>query len=52
MAFLTQYRKLRGTNPCGLGEVEFNFGRAFHQLGEYSFPDHVRHGLYIYILYP
>ncbi|KAL9710688.1 transcription factor TFIIIC subunit tfc4 [Leucoagaricus gongylophorus] len=36
MAFLTQYGKLRGTNPCGLGEVEFNFGRAFHQLGLYS----------------
>ncbi|KAJ3569113.1 hypothetical protein NP233_g5266 [Leucocoprinus birnbaumii] len=36
LAFLTQYRKLRGTNPQGLGEVEFNFGRTFHQLGLYS----------------
>lgn len=36
LAFLTQYRKLRGTNPRGLGEVEFNFGRTFHQLGLYS----------------
>lgn len=34
MAFLTQYRNLRGTNPRGLGEVEFNFGRALHQLSE------------------
>ncbi|KXN83202.1 Transcription factor tau subunit sfc4 [Leucoagaricus sp. SymC.cos] len=36
LAFLTQYRKVRGTNPRGLGEVEFNFGRTFHQLGLFS----------------
>ncbi|KAF9450761.1 TPR-like protein, partial [Macrolepiota fuliginosa MF-IS2] len=36
MAFLTKYRSLRGTTPLGLGEVEFNFGRTFHQLGLFS----------------
>ncbi|KAG6915765.1 hypothetical protein DXG01_009970 [Tephrocybe rancida] len=36
MAFLSQYRKLRTQNPQGLEEVEYNFGRAFHQLGLYS----------------
>ena len=34
MAFLTRYRELRGEEPDGIGEVEFNFGRAFHQLGK------------------
>ncbi|KAG5653250.1 hypothetical protein H0H81_001507 [Sphagnurus paluster] len=33
MAFLSQYRKLRADEPQGMGEVEYNFGRAFHQLG-------------------
>jgi hypothetical protein len=33
MAFLSQYRKLRACNTRGFGEVEYNFGRAFHQLG-------------------
>ncbi|KAF4563013.1 transcription factor TFIIIC subunit tfc4 [Pleurotus pulmonarius] len=40
MAFLTRYRKLRSTSAASveeLEEVEFNFGRAFHQLGLYSF---------------
>ncbi|KNZ78575.1 Transcription factor tau subunit sfc4, partial [Termitomyces sp. J132] len=36
MAFLSQYRKLRGHDSQTLGEVEYNFGRAFHQLGLYS----------------
>ncbi|KAG6888878.1 hypothetical protein C0995_005133 [Termitomyces sp. Mi166 len=36
MAFLSQYRKLRGHDSQSLGEVEYNFGRAFHQLGLYS----------------
>ncbi|TFK37274.1 hypothetical protein BDQ12DRAFT_736397 [Crucibulum laeve] len=36
MAFLTRYRTLRGTDAKGVGEVEFNFGRTFHQLGLYS----------------
>ncbi|KAG6897632.1 hypothetical protein C0992_012861 [Termitomyces sp. T32_za158] len=36
MAFLTQYRKLRGQNSQSLGEVEYNFGRAFHQLGAFT----------------
>ncbi|KAF8060194.1 hypothetical protein FPV67DRAFT_1513697 [Lyophyllum atratum] len=36
MAFLSQYRKLRSPDPQGMGEVEYNFGRAFHQLGLYS----------------
>ncbi|KAG6836328.1 hypothetical protein H0H93_009078 [Arthromyces matolae] len=33
LAFLSQYRKIRSSDPQNLGEVEFNFGRAFHQLG-------------------
>jgi general transcription factor 3C polypeptide 3 (transcription factor C subunit 4) len=36
MALLSQYRKLRARDTRGLSEVEFNFGRAFHQLGLYS----------------
>ncbi|KAF9459393.1 hypothetical protein BDZ94DRAFT_1199583 [Collybia nuda] len=36
MAFLTQYRKLRESDLQGMAEVEYNFGRAFHQLGLYS----------------
>lgn len=31
VAFLWQYKDLRG--PCGLQEVYYNIGRAFHQLG-------------------
>ncbi|GBE87286.1 hypothetical protein SCP_1005340 [Sparassis crispa] len=33
MAFLTRYRTLRGCDAVGMDEVEFNFGRAFQQLG-------------------
>lgn len=33
MAFLSKYRILRNDQE-DLDEVEFNFGRAFHQLGE------------------
>ena len=36
MAFLTQYRSLRGVDASTKREVEFNFGRAFHQLGKHS----------------
>ncbi|EKM76639.1 hypothetical protein AGABI1DRAFT_122552 [Agaricus bisporus var. burnettii JB137-S8] len=36
MAFLTKYRNMRGTTSQGLGEVEYNFGRTFHQLGLFS----------------
>ncbi|KAI0031922.1 TPR-like protein [Vararia minispora EC-137] len=36
MAFLTRYRELRKGDPAGLDEVEFNFGRAFQQLGLHS----------------
>ncbi|KAF9032358.1 hypothetical protein BJ165DRAFT_1535052 [Panaeolus papilionaceus] len=36
MAFLTKYRKLRGTTTAEVREVEYNFGRTFHQLGLYS----------------
>ena len=32
MAFLARYRALRGGDAPG--EVEYNFGRAFHHLGE------------------
>ncbi|TFK72655.1 TPR-like protein [Pluteus cervinus] len=37
LAFLSKYRTLRGTNAKGMLEVEYNFGRAFHQLGLYSY---------------
>ena len=33
MAFLSQYRTLRGSDCEDMGEVDYNFGRAFHQLG-------------------
>ncbi|PPQ91090.1 hypothetical protein CVT25_013128 [Psilocybe cyanescens] len=36
MAFLSKYRKLRGTHDEGMREVEFNFARTFHQLGLYT----------------
>ncbi|EMD31266.1 hypothetical protein CERSUDRAFT_145423 [Gelatoporia subvermispora B] len=35
-AFLSQYRKLRGADDVDMDEVEYNFGRAFHQLGLYT----------------
>ncbi|KAJ7143345.1 TPR-like protein [Mycena crocata] len=37
MGFLTRYRQLRQEESEGLGEVEFNFGRAFQQLGLHSY---------------
>ncbi|KDR78033.1 hypothetical protein GALMADRAFT_245006 [Galerina marginata CBS 339.88] len=36
MAFLSKYRKLRGVDDQGVREVEYNFGRTFHQLGLFS----------------
>ncbi|KAF7979955.1 hypothetical protein HWV62_40398 [Athelia sp. TMB] len=36
LAFLSRYRNLRKAVPGGVHEVEFNFGRAFQQLGLYS----------------
>lgn len=33
MAFLTKYRELRQLDSVGQDEVDYNFGRAFHQLG-------------------
>jgi len=33
MAFLSRYRTLRGGDAQELDEVEYNFGRAFQQLG-------------------
>ncbi|EGN99637.1 hypothetical protein SERLA73DRAFT_159861 [Serpula lacrymans var. lacrymans S7.3] len=58
MAFLSQYRTLRKSCPDGLAEVEFNFGRAFQQLGlhthavvhyervlELAETNHAEHGL-------
>jgi len=36
MAFLSRYRALRKTLPEGIDEIEFNFGRAFQQLGLHS----------------
>ncbi|EAU87482.2 hypothetical protein CC1G_02241 [Coprinopsis cinerea okayama7 len=37
MAFLSQYRALRSKSPRTVREVEYNFGRIFHQLGLYSY---------------
>lgn len=37
MAFLSKYRKLRGVHDRGMREVEFNFGRMFHQLGVWAY---------------
>ncbi|EDR07780.1 uncharacterized protein LACBIDRAFT_297936 [Laccaria bicolor S238N-H82] len=37
MAFLTQYRSLRGSGMQSVPEVEYNFARTFHQLGLYSY---------------
>jgi hypothetical protein len=34
LAFLSQYRNLRGIDSRTKREVEYNFGRTFHQLGE------------------
>ena len=34
MAFLSKYRELRKEEDDAIGEVEFNFGRTFHQLGK------------------
>jgi hypothetical protein len=34
MAFLTRYRALRQVDEIESDEVEYNFGRAFQQLGE------------------
>ncbi|KZP20521.1 TPR-like protein [Athelia psychrophila] len=36
LAFLSRYRSLRKHAPGGSSEVEFNFARAFQQLGLYS----------------
>lgn len=36
MAFLSKYRNLRGIHDKGVREVEYNFGRIFHQLGKSS----------------
>ncbi|KAJ6595740.1 hypothetical protein DFH09DRAFT_146419 [Mycena vulgaris] len=36
LGLLTRYRQLRQEQPDGIGEIEYNFGRAFQQLGLYS----------------
>ena len=38
MAFLEEYRKYRGTDNLATQEVEYNFGRFFHQLSAYFLP--------------
>lgn len=38
MAFLTKYRELRLSNSVGQDEIEYNFGRGFHQLGLFTIP--------------
>jgi len=34
LAFMSQYRKIRAQDPHGAQEVEYNFGRLFHQIGQ------------------
>jgi general transcription factor 3C polypeptide 3 (transcription factor C subunit 4) len=34
LAFMSQYRKFRSQDPDGAQEVEYNFGRLFHQIGK------------------
>jgi len=34
LAFISQYRKIRAQDPHGAQEVEYNFGRLFHQIGQ------------------
>jgi general transcription factor 3C polypeptide 3 (transcription factor C subunit 4) len=34
LAFLSQYRSIRLKDNANVDEVEFNFGRAFHQIGK------------------
>ncbi|CAK5274676.1 unnamed protein product [Mycena citricolor] len=36
LAFLSRYRALRTEQTHGLGEIEYNFGRAFQQIGLHS----------------
>ena len=37
MGFLTRYKALRGEDTDDMmDEIEYNFGRAFHQLGMFS----------------
>ena len=31
---MSQYRKIRARDPDGAQEVEYNFGRLFHQIGQ------------------
>lgn len=53
LAFLTRYRKLSPQDAQSLEEVEYNYGRAFHGLGEFrwqgagltSFRCHASRGL-------
>ena len=44
MAFLSKYRILRKEADKGVREVEYNFGRTFHQLGALSI-ERFRHSL-------
>jgi general transcription factor 3C polypeptide 3 (transcription factor C subunit 4) len=36
MAFMTRYRKLSAKDVISQEEVEYNYGRAFHGIGESS----------------
>ncbi|KAF7316423.1 hypothetical protein MIND_00161200 [Mycena indigotica] len=36
MAMLSQYRQTRREEPDGVGEIDYNFGRAFQQIGLFS----------------
>ena len=38
LAFMSQYRKIRAQDPHGAQEVEYNFGRLFHQIGPFFPP--------------
>ena len=34
LAFMSQYRKIRARDSDSTQEVEYNFGRLFHQIGQ------------------
>lgn len=44
LAFLNRYRKLSAQDAVTQEEVEYNYGRCFYQLGEWSSTDEIRFG--------
>lgn len=44
LAFLSRYRKLSPQDAATQEEVEYNYGRCFYQLGEWSSTAEIRFG--------